>query len=108
MRHVLFREFMVGLLTGLTIGVVTGVIALLYGLRGGEASTAFALGGVVFLALLINHTLACVSGAGIPILLKRFGLDPAQSATIFATTVTDIVGFFSLLGLAWLAIDYLT
>jgi len=35
---------------------------------------------------------------GIPMLMKKLGFDPAQSATIFATTVTDIVGFFSLLG----------
>jgi magnesium transporter len=65
------------------------------------------LGLVVGLALVINHTLASISGAGIPMLMKRLGFDPAQSATIFATTVTDIVGFFSLLGLAYLFMKYL-
>jgi magnesium transporter len=49
---------------------------------------------------MINHTLACTSGSTIPFLMKWLGFDPAQSATIIATTVTDVVGFFSLLGLA--------
>ena len=62
---------------------------------------------LVGLALVINHTLASISGAGIPMLMKKLGFDPAQSATIFATTVTDIVGFFSLLGLAYLFMKYL-
>jgi magnesium transporter len=55
----------------------------------------------------VNHTLACVSGAGIPFVMKRLGFDPAQSATIFATTVTDVGGFFVFLGLAWLCMPYL-
>ncbi len=106
-RFVMKRELYVGILSGLVIGVITGAIALVYGWRGGGPGVAVALAGVVFLALLINHALACVSGAGIPFILKRLGFDPAQSATIFATTVTDIVGFFALLGLAYLALGYL-
>ncbi len=104
-RHVLYREFMCGLLTGLTVGTITAIIAFLYSAGASEAGVvkAFGLGGVVFAALLINHTLACVSGAGIPFLMKRLGFDPAQSATIFATTVTDMVGFLALLGLAAIA-----
>ena len=61
------------------------------------------LGFVVLLALSINHTLACTTGAAIPIAMQKLGFDPAQSATIFATTVTDVGGFLALLGLAsWL------
>ena len=60
------------------------------------------LGLVVGLALVINHTLACSTGASIPFIMKRLGFDPAQSATIFATTVTDVGGFFCFLGLATL------
>jgi magnesium transporter len=58
------------------------------------------LGLVIGLALVINHTLACTSGGIIPFIMKWLGFDPAQSATIIATTVTDVAGFFSLLGLA--------
>ncbi|MGF1635167.1 MAG: magnesium transporter [Phycisphaerae bacterium] len=105
-RHVLIRESIVGLLTGLIIGTLTGLIAYFY-TAPQESYTNFGavmLGVVIFAALVINHTLACVSGAGIPFIMKRLGFDPAQSATIFATTVTDVVGFFALLGLAFLAI----
>ena len=47
---------------------------------------------------------AAVAGIFIPIGLKRLGLDPAVSSTVFVTTVTDVVGFFAFLGLAslWL------
>jgi magnesium transporter len=93
LRHVLIRELYVGVLTGVICGGVTAIIALCW--QGKPA-----LGLLVCAALIINHTLACSSGAGIPFIMKRLGFDPAQSATIFATTVTDVCGFFSLLGLA--------
>jgi len=54
----------------------------------------------VFLALLFNHVNACVTGVLIPFAMKRFGFDPAQSSTIFATTFTDCGGFFITLWLA--------
>ena len=98
LRKVLWRQFLVGLATGVTIGLVTGAVA---GLSHHEGGAALAV--VVTLALIVNHTLAAVSGAAIPFIMKSLGFDPAQSATIFATTVTDVGGFFSLLGLAsWL------
>ena len=95
LRHVILRELRVGMATGVTIGTITGAIAVLF---HGQAM----LGAVVGFALVINHTCACASGATIPFLMKRLGFDPAQSSTIFATTITDVVGFFALLGLAQL------
>ena len=111
LRHVIKREAIVGLLTGVVTGLITGLIAFFYSLsvshRQVDAASANApvynalvLGVLVCLALIINLGLACFSGAGIPFLMKRLGFDPAQSATIFATTVTDVAGFFALLGLA--------
>jgi magnesium transporter len=93
--RVLVRQFLVGLMTGLTIGVVTGAIAATF-----HHEQGWTLALVVMLALLINHTIAAISGAAIPFIMKSLGFDPAQSATIFATTVTDVGGFFALLGLA--------
>lgn len=93
LRQVFYREMIVGMLTGLIIGLTTGAVAVAF-------QQNWLLGLAVGLALLINHTLACVSGAAIPFVLKWMGFDPAQSATIFATTITDVAGFFSLLGLA--------
>jgi len=108
MLHVIRRELIVGLLTGLVIGTITAVIAFVFHASEMTGKQTLALGAVVFVALLTNHTLACVSGAGIPFVMKRLGFDPAQSATIFATTVTDVAGFFTLLGLAYLAMGWLT
>ena len=95
MVQVLRREVIVGLLSGLVIGLITAAVALKF---NGDPK----LGLVVAMALVINHTLACISGASIPIALKWLGFDPASSATIFATTVTDVAGFFAFLGLAQL------
>ena len=100
LRHIIIRETLVGILTGIVIGRITAAVALLW-------QNNPMLGVVVALALIINHTLASITGAGIPMLMKKLGFDPAQSATIFATTVTDVVGFFSLLGLAYLFMKYL-
>jgi magnesium transporter len=50
---------------------------------------------------------AGLSGALIPLTMKRLGYDPAHSSGIFLTTVTDVTGFFSFLGLAWLLRDKL-
>jgi magnesium transporter len=52
------------------------------------------------LAMISSLTIACGSGALVPIVLKKFGLDPAQSSSIVLTTVTDIAGFMSFLGIA--------
>src|SRR5687768_9999358 len=99
--HVMYRELLVGILTGVVVGIITAGVALIW---QGDAR----LGMVVGLALIVNHTLACTSGAGIPFVMKWLGFDPAQSATIFATTITDVVGFLALLGLAYLALPWLT
>ena len=100
MRHVFRRELYVGLLTGVTMGMITGMIAYWFPGEGVNHRDAAMLGLVVGLALLVNHTLACTTGASIPFVMKKLGFDPAQSATIFATTVTDVFGFLALLGLA--------
>ena len=97
LRRILYREAIVGLLTGVVIGLATAAIALMF-----NAEHGVVFGVVVGVALVINHTMACVTGVFVPFVMKSLGFDPAQSATIFATTVTDIVGFFALLGLAWL------
>jgi magnesium transporter len=96
--RVLYREFLVGLLTGLCIGLTCWACAC-FGMFG-YRSHPIMLGFVVFLALLFNHINACVTGVLIPFVMKRCGFDPAQSSTIFATTFTDCGGFFATLWLA--------
>lgn len=98
MRHwqqVLLKEVLAGALNGIAIALVTGFGVLLWSHSAGLAA-------VIGVAMVISMALAGLSGAAIPLLLTRLGQDPAQSASIILTTVTDIVGFFSFLGLATL------
>jgi magnesium transporter len=59
-----------------------------------------ALVAVIACAMVVNMTAAGLAGAAIPLLLRALGRDPAQSASIFLTTVTDVVGFAAFLGFA--------
>ena len=104
LRKILYREAVVGLLSGVVIGATTAAIATFFY----WSNHGVALGLVIMAALIINHTMACVSGVTIPFIMKRLGFDPAQSATIFATTVTDCCGFFATLGLAAIFMRWLT
>ena len=65
------------------------------------------LGVVIGLGMIVNLIVAGFAGALIPLLLKRAGLDPAQSANIILTTVTDVMGFLAFLGFAVLFQDFL-
>jgi magnesium transporter len=102
LRAVITREFRVGLATGLVTAVIAGVVALLFhGAHGGL------LAALVALSLLTNHVVGPVWGASIPFVAAKLGFDPAQSATIFTTTLTDMLGFFTLLGLAAAAMKFI-
>ena len=57
---------------------------------------------VCAMAMVISMIVAGIAGAMTPVLLRRFGQDPATSSSIILTTVTDVVGFFSFLGIATL------
>jgi magnesium transporter len=63
-------------------------------------SGSFGLSLVIGLAMVASMTLAGVAGASVPMALRAAGQDPAQSSSIVLTTVTDVVGFLSFLGLA--------
>ena len=58
------------------------------------------LGVVIFLAMTGNLLIAGITGAGIPLILKRVGIDPAIASSIIITTFTDVFGFMLILGLA--------
>ncbi|MEZ5542065.1 MAG: magnesium transporter [Pseudomonadota bacterium] len=94
-QRVLLKEMLAGLLNGVAIAVVTGLGVLLWSHSPG-------LSAVIAVAMVISMMLAGLSGAAIPLVLTRLGQDPAQSASIILTTLTDVVGFFSFLGLATL------
>ncbi len=87
------KEVLVGLVNGIVISLSTAIIVFFW-------ASSLGLGVVIGVSMIFSMVIAGFSGAVIPILLKSFGQDPAQSSSIVLTTVTDIVGFLSFLGLA--------
>lgn len=91
--RVIWKETLVGLINGCLLATIIGVITALW-------FNNPLLGLVIAMAMIINLSVSGLCGASIPIILQRFGVDPAISSSIFLTAVTDIVGFFAFLGLA--------
>ena len=102
LRKALREQALVGLWSGIVVGITTGLIAMIFN----WSNYGFLLGCVVCVALMFNHINACITGVCLPFVMKKLGFDPAQSATIFATTFTDCGGFFACLGLAKLAMHF--
>lgn len=92
-RRVMVKETLAALLNGVAVAVVTGLAVFAWDGRIGLVL-------VIVLAMIVNMVIAGFAGAGIPLVLRATGRDPAQSASIFLTTVTDIVGFSAFLGFA--------
>ncbi len=91
--RVVWKETLVGTINGILFAVIIGITAALW-------FHSYALGVVIAAAMAVNLLVAGIFGAGIPILLNKFGSDPAISSTVLLTTVTDVIGFLSFLGLA--------
>jgi len=87
------KEVIVSLFNGFLFAIIMGVIAWLW-------FDEKLLGIVIGLSMILNLFAAGFFGASIPLLLKKFDIDPAIGSTVLLTTVTDIVGFFSFLMLA--------
>ncbi len=98
--RVWWQEAKVGVMNGIALGVLLGAAAWLW--KG-----SLALAAVVAFALAVNTVVAVSIGGTVPLLLKRFGADPAVASGPVLTTVTDLCGFFLLLGTATLAITWL-
>jgi magnesium transporter len=91
--RIIRREAAVGLLNG-------GVFAIIMGALAGLWFQSMELGVVIGLALITVLVFAALGGIFVPLTLNRLGVDPAVSSGPFVTSITDIVGFFSFLGIA--------
>ncbi len=91
------KEVLVGLANGLLFAILVGVVATVW---FGEP----ALGGVIAAAMFVNMLVAGLSGIVVPLALDRLKIDPAVAASVFVTTITDVIGFFVFLGLAALVL----
>lgn len=97
-RTVLPREIAIGVVSGLALGLLVGAVGWVW------QDNAW-LGAAVGLAMLGTMIVSGLSGLLVPVLLRRTGADPALAASIFVTTLTDVLGFLFFLGLASLLID---
>lgn len=96
-RVLLWKELRVALMNGLSLGLVLGVIVFLW-------FHDLPLSLVIGSALTINLLSAATAGVLVPLTLKRLGFDPALAGGVILTTVTDVMGFLSFLGLATLVL----
>ena len=100
-RRLLAREAVLGILHGVWLGVLVAVIAIIWKQNLG-------LGLVLGIAMLGNMMIAGSVGAGVPLFLRRMGLDPAVASAVVVTTVTDVFGFLLFLGFASASISLIT
>jgi magnesium transporter len=92
-KAVLGKEAVVGLVNGLAVAASAGLAVYVW-------SRSLPLVGVIVLAMVISMLAAGLAGTLVPIVLRRLGQDPATASSIILTTITDVVGFFSFLGIA--------
>ncbi|MEM7699728.1 MAG: magnesium transporter [Verrucomicrobiota bacterium] len=98
--QLLRKEFFAGLLNGIAVAIVTCIGVYVW-------SQSIGLVFVIAISMVISMAIAGVAGAAVPIVLKALKQDPAQSSSIILTTVTDVFGFFSFLGIATLLMEML-
>ena len=93
--RIMKKEVLISLGNGILFAIIMGIIAFVW-------FDIKLLGVVIALSMVINLFMAGFFGASVPLLLKKLDIDPAIGSTVILTTVTDVVGFFSFLGLATL------
>lgn len=91
--RIIKKETLIAILNGIIFAVIMGVIAYVW-------FNIHLLGVVIAVSMIINLLMAGVFGAAVPLLLKKMAIDPAIGSTVILTTITDVVGFFTFLGLA--------
>lgn len=99
-KKILLKEFGVGICSGMVMGVTIAIIGFLW-----SRNPIFGL--VVGVSMITNLIIAALSGFIVPVTLKKLKIDPALASTVFVTAITDVLGFFSFLGLATLFMQYL-
>jgi magnesium transporter len=99
-RKALLKEAAVGLGNGLVLGLVAAAVA--WATRGSPV-----LGVILCAAMIINMFVAATAGTLVPLGLRAANVDPALASSVFITTLTDVFGFFSFLGLATIFMRFL-
>lgn len=96
-RRAIVRETLTGLVNGVIFAVGVSIIAFIW-------FQSIPIAGVIGVAMLLSFIWAGISGIVVPLALKKFGADPAVASSVFVLTLTDVMAFFSFLGLATLVL----
>ena len=99
-RSLLNKELLIGLINGLIWALVVFIISTVIFHDTG-------IGIVVAIAMLLNLLIAPLTGVILPIVLRKYGVDPALAGSVLLTTVTDVIGYAAVLGLAALLLPYI-
>ena len=91
-NQIVTKEFVIGILNGIIFAIITGVIVQLW-------FKEFNLSILIAVSMILNMIAAGLFGILVPISLKKFNIDPAIASSVFVTTITDVIGFLSFLGL---------
>ena len=91
-NKIITKEFFIGVLNGIIFAIITGVIVLLW-------FKQFDLSIIIAASMVLNMIVAGLFGILIPVTLKKMNIDPALASSVFVTTVTDVIGFLSFLGI---------
>jgi len=86
------KEFVIGILNGIIFAIITGVIVQFW-------FKEFNLSILIGASMILNMMVAGLFGILVPVSLKKFNIDPAIASSVFVTTITDVIGFLSFLGL---------
>jgi len=89
---IISKEFIIGILNGIIFAIITGLIIQLW-------FKDFNLSILIGISMILNMVVAGLFGILVPISLKKFKIDPAIASSVFVTTITDVIGFLSFLGL---------
>jgi magnesium transporter len=95
------KEALVALLNGFIWSIVVSIIAVIF------FRTKWEIGIIVGISMLINIIASAIAGVSIPFILKRIGIDPALAGGVMMTTLTDVLGFITFLGLATIFLPYI-
>ena len=91
-NRVVGKEFLIGILNGIIFAIITGVIVQLW-------FKQFNLSLLIGVSMTLNMIVAGLFGILVPVSLKKINIDPALASSVFVTTITDVIGFLSFLGL---------
>jgi magnesium transporter len=91
-NNIITKEFIIGVLNGIIFAFITGAIVHLW-------FKDMNLTILISVAMILNMIVAGLFGILVPITLKKFNIDPAIASSVFVTTITDVIGFLSFLGL---------